>query len=160
MASGEGVMTKISNINCAYYKDGRCLHDRAPRRLFSRGLPKCIHFPQLPARTRECSLQERHPKPSISEVNHQQHHRGVKVEAIILGAPYVDKITKFEGVATGRCVYLSGCTQVLLSPTIDKDGKLRDGVWFDEQRLERQDGPVVALDNSQTPGCDIPAPKY
>ena len=81
---------------------------------------------------------------------------------IELGKTYYDKVTKFKGVATGHVKYITGCNQVLLNPEVDKDGKLRDAGWFDEQRLvEHADtekfGKVV-LDNTETPGCDIAAP--
>ena len=91
---------------------------------------------------------------------------------ITLGATYRDKVTGFVGMATGKVTgfvgmatgkvkYLTGCSQVLLNPTVDKDGKLRDSSWFDEQRLEI-DATVrrVVLDNGATPGPDKPAPKY
>lgn len=77
---------------------------------------------------------------------------------IELGATYRDRITGFRGVATGHCRYISGCSQILLQPSVDGDGKTRGGEWFDEQRLERLDAEVIVLDNSDTPGCDMPAP--
>ena len=36
----------------------------------------------------------------------------------------------------GVCDYLTGCRQVLLSPRVDDDGKLRESLWFDESRVE------------------------
>jgi hypothetical protein len=77
-----------------------------------------------------------------------------------LGMKYKDRITTFVGIATGRVEYLTGCNQVLLSPAVGDDGKLRDAHWFDEQRLEQVGTDVIELDNSNAPGCDIPAPKY
>lgn len=81
------------------------------------------------------------------------------MEHFELGATYKDKVTGFQGVALGHVRYLTGCNQVLLQPGIDKDGKIRDSLWFDEQRMERvaKVKPVV-LDNSKTPGFDKPAP--
>lgn len=74
----------------------------------------------------------------------------------LLGATYRDIITGLEGVCTGRCEYLTGCHQALIQPqAADKAG---DGKWFDEQRLERVGETQIVLDNSATPGCDIPAP--
>ena len=76
-----------------------------------------------------------------------------------LGLTYKDKITGFRGVATGHVRYITGCNQVLLAPPVD-DGKARDPAWFDEQRCELvPDGPVVVLDNGDTPGFDAPAPR-
>ena len=47
-----------------------------------------------------------------------------------------DKVTGFEGIITAKCLYMYGCSQYLLTPQIDKDGKKRDGEWFDEGRIE------------------------
>lgn len=78
---------------------------------------------------------------------------------VTLGKKYRDKITNFTGVATGHVVYISGCNQVLLAPTVDDAGKLRESSWFDEQRVEAIDNDVITLDNSKTPGPDKEAPK-
>ncbi len=54
-----------------------------------------------------------------------------------LGDNVRDVIAGFEGVVTGRAEYLYGCVQVFVSPRkLDKEGKLLDGVWFDEGRVE------------------------
>ena len=76
-----------------------------------------------------------------------------------LGNNYKDRITGFAGVATGHVRYITGCNQVLLAPTVDKEGKLRESQWFDEQRLEALDGATIVLENSGTPGPDKAAPK-
>lgn len=78
---------------------------------------------------------------------------------IVLGARYRDKITGFIGTATGHCEYLSGCHQTLIVPQVTPDGTFKSGEWFDDQRLERMSGDVVALENDKTPGFDKPAPK-
>lgn len=78
---------------------------------------------------------------------------------IVLGATYIDKITGFNGVATGYVQYLTGCNQVLLAPRSGADGAFRSSEWFDQQRLDVQSDRVVALDNGATPGCDRAAPK-
>lgn len=77
----------------------------------------------------------------------------------ILGHTVKDAITKFEGVATGYCQYLTGCNQVLVTPSI-KDGQWREGHWIDEQRLEVQ-GDARHHPRSfagTNPGFDKPAP--
>jgi hypothetical protein len=76
-----------------------------------------------------------------------------------LGNTYRDRITGFSGVATGWTTYISGCSQVLLAPPVDKEGKLVEAQWFDEQRLVDLRAEPIALDNSETPGFDKPAPK-
>lgn len=78
---------------------------------------------------------------------------------VALGKKYKDKITGFAGVATGYVTYISGCNQVLVAPSVDAEGKPRDSHWFDEQRLDEQDGDAIVLDNSTTPGPDKQAPK-
>lgn len=78
---------------------------------------------------------------------------------IELGRKYKDKVTGFEGTATGHAKYISGCSQVLLAPPVTAEGAMRDSQWFDEQRLTAQEGEKIVLDNSATPGCDKAAPK-
>lgn len=78
----------------------------------------------------------------------------------MLGHTFRDKITQFEGVCTGYCEYLSGCHQALIVPKVKPDGTMPDSHWFDVQRLTRIDLiPPVTLNNGETPGCDMPAPK-
>jgi hypothetical protein len=76
-----------------------------------------------------------------------------------LGTTLKDRITSFEGVAIGRCEYISGCNQVLLAPPVDEKGAFRESHWFDEQRCDRVGDDVVTLDNGATPGFDKAAPK-
>ncbi|THK33993.1 hypothetical protein EHS39_32980 [Ensifer sp. MPMI2T] len=77
-----------------------------------------------------------------------------------LGFTYKDKISGFQGVATGHCEYLTGCSQTLLQPQSLDGGKIVDSHWFDDQRLEKMEiFPRVTLDNGDHPGCDKQAPK-
>ena len=56
---------------------------------------------------------------------------------IEIGDRIRDKITSFEGIATGLAEYLNGCRQFLITPEkTDKEGKKIDGLWIDEQTLE------------------------
>lgn len=75
-----------------------------------------------------------------------------------LGMKAKDKITGFEGTVTGYVEYISGCNQVLLTPSVDDKGAARDSGWFDVQRIEQVGSEVLVLDNGDTPGCDMPAP--
>ncbi|RAI42649.1 hypothetical protein [Rhodoplanes roseus] len=75
-----------------------------------------------------------------------------------LGEPVKDSITGFEGVATGRAEYITGCSQVLVAPPVDDKGCFRDAHWIDEQRLEPTHAQRVVLDNGTTPGCDVAPP--
>lgn len=77
----------------------------------------------------------------------------------ILGATVKDRVTGFKGVATAYCIYLTGCNQVAVTPPVDGEGKARDGVWFDVQRLEIDTGKkVIRLDNEKAPGFGAPPP--
>ena len=53
-----------------------------------------------------------------------------------LGAKARDMVTGFEGIITGRCEYLNGCTQFCVSPPLDDDGKIVKGIWLDNGQLE------------------------
>lgn len=76
-----------------------------------------------------------------------------------LGKTYRDKITGFEGVATGYVQYITGCNQVLLAPKA-ADGAMKDSQWLDEQRLEVVPAvQVITLNNGSNPGCDRAAPR-
>ncbi len=76
-----------------------------------------------------------------------------------MGDKAKDQITGFEGVITGKAEYISGCSQVLLAPAVNKDGEFREGQWFDLQRIEVIRTKAVELDNRATPGADKQAPK-
>lgn len=70
-----------------------------------------------------------------------------------------DVITGVTGTATGKCDYISGCSQVLVAPRYKEDGTKVDAEWFDIQRLEVAGNDVITLDNVLTPGPDILPPK-
>ena len=74
-----------------------------------------------------------------------------------IGSRARDVITGFEGVVTGRCEYITGCTQLLLQPPA-KDGAYVDSHWFDIDRCQPISGAVVDLPVT-VPGPDKPAPK-
>ena len=77
---------------------------------------------------------------------------------IELGKTAKDRITGFKGIVTGIVYYISGCHQALLTPPIDKDGKRRDGEWFDLQRLTVLKDKKIVLDN-EAPGFDQTPPQ-
>lgn len=52
----------------------------------------------------------------------------------ILGVKVRDKVTGFEGVAESVSFDLYGCVQVAVRPAV-KDDDLKEGRWFDVQRL-------------------------
>lgn len=55
---------------------------------------------------------------------------------ITLGQKVLDKVTGFTGIAISRIEYLNGCVQYCVKPHVGKDGKMRDGEWFDDAQLE------------------------
>jgi hypothetical protein len=77
---------------------------------------------------------------------------------IEMGKTYKDKITGFTGICTGKCDYISGCSQALRQPKKKEDGTGPDGCWFDFQRLDEMPGEKIVLENEKTPGCDMQAP--
>ena len=52
-----------------------------------------------------------------------------------LGDKVKDQISGFTGICTGRAEYLFGCVQVLVAPTVAKDDKPAESMWFDEDRM-------------------------
>ena len=81
--------------------------------------------------------------------------------AIRLGSRVKDTYTGFTGVATGRTEYLYGCVRVLIEPTnLDKDGKVQDPQWFDEQRVElvELEQPKVSTESKANTGGPHDAP--
>lgn len=73
----------------------------------------------------------------------------------LLGRVVKDRVTHFEGTATGVTFDLYGCIQVAVQPKIDKDGKIPDGRWMDVGRLEPSGDdrtmPVPDFDPDATP---------
>jgi hypothetical protein len=61
----------------------------------------------------------------------------MKYEKVIglLGLKGKDKITGFNGIVTSICFDLFGCIQVILSHSVDKDGKEVDSRWLDVNRI-------------------------
>lgn len=78
---------------------------------------------------------------------------------IKLGGLVKDSITGYEGIATAKCEYLTGCIQFQVqSKRLDKDGKTIEAEWFDQSRLdptctseEKPGGPA-----DTPPGRDVP----
>jgi len=56
---------------------------------------------------------------------------------IKLGDKVKDRISGFEGIATGVAEYLNGCTRILIEPVkLDEDGKMLKSIWFDDVQVE------------------------
>jgi len=54
---------------------------------------------------------------------------------IKLGMKVKDKITEFKGILTAKVEYLYGCTQLGITPKLNKNGKA-ETIYFDEGRIE------------------------
>lgn len=75
--------------------------------------------------------------------------------SIKLGSRVRDIYTGFEGIAIGRTDWLYGCSRIAIeSTTLDKDGKVMDAQWFDEQRIEvvKKKQPIMSKDSKSTTG--------
>lgn len=73
-----------------------------------------------------------------------------------LGLEARDMVTGFTGIITSYCQYLTGCTQVSLTPKMSADGKLPDTQWFDIQRVElTNEGVAFKVGHSDTGGPQI-----
>jgi hypothetical protein len=55
---------------------------------------------------------------------------------IQLGKLVRDKVSGMSGIATSRTTFLNGCIRIAVQPKIDKDEKLPDEKWFDEDQIE------------------------
>ena len=60
---------------------------------------------------------------------------------IRLGQRVRDKITGFEGTVVCRSEWINGCIQFSVQPRVDKDGKLPEMQWIDEQQCEALEDP-------------------
>ena len=77
-----------------------------------------------------------------------------------LGSELKDKITGFQGVATGMSTYITGCDVYLIQPPVNKEGNHVEGRWLDVGRLELIKKKAVKLADVQGDenGADIEAP--
>lgn len=72
----------------------------------------------------------------------------IKKHLELLGLRVKDRVTGMEGVVATVGFDLYGCVQAIVNPGMDKDGKLRDSLWFDVIRLEVMDRtPVMKVPN-------------
>lgn len=80
---------------------------------------------------------------------------------IDVGVEVKDHVTGFTGIVIGRANYLSGCDVYLVQPKLGVDGKMVDGIWFDDPRLyvvQEDKKPIVIDDRSGRTGADGVAP--
>lgn len=58
-----------------------------------------------------------------------------KIYAISLGTEVQDKVSGFQGKVLVVIENLHNCNNYWVEPQVDKEGKPRDGQWYDEGRL-------------------------
>lgn len=64
----------------------------------------------------------------------------------MLGRKGKDVVTGFAGVITTVSFDLYGCVQAVLTPPVCKEGKTKEGHWFDITRIQITDKkPVMKL---------------
>jgi len=78
---------------------------------------------------------------------------------IELGKKYRDKVTGFEGVATGHHKWLTGCDTLSLQPPVDKDGKVPGTQGFDINRLEEVADEQVEVETKDRRGGPQDSPR-
>lgn len=65
------------------------------------------------------------------------HAYPINPQSIVLGAKVKDRISGFEGIASAKVEYLTGCTQIGVMPVgLTAEGKTKEWQYFDWQRLE------------------------
>ncbi|MNY13045.1 hypothetical protein D3C86_1461590 [compost metagenome] len=73
-----------------------------------------------------------------------------------LGLEARDIVTGLTGIITSYCQYLTGCTQVSISPKVGADGKVPETHWFDIQRVELTgEGVALQVGHSNTGGPQL-----
>jgi len=63
-------------------------------------------------------------------------HSAAQSHINLLGKTATDKVTGFKGIVTSISFDLFGCIQVILTPSVDKEGKAVDSRWLDVGRLK------------------------
>jgi hypothetical protein len=73
------------------------------------------------------------------------------------------RVTGLVGIITGKTEYINGCIQWLVSPPVDKEGKVVDGRWIDTIQLEIVDAGISVVEPEIRPGgprSDAPPTSY
>ena len=95
--------------------------------------------------------------------------RGIQPEAILkhlrlLGKKVTDKVSTFTGIVSSVTFDLYGCIQAVVTPCVDKDGKMVEGHWIDVERLTVLiEEPVMvppSFDEADKGPAEKPAPRF
>lgn len=76
---------------------------------------------------------------------------------INLGDKVRDMLTDFTGVVLGRSEHITGCNQVFVLPSSEKQNEIKDGHWFDIERIELIEAGAIKV-SERLGGADIPPP--
>lgn len=76
---------------------------------------------------------------------------------VAMGDKVKDTLTGFTGVVIARVEHMTGCNQLFVLPKSDKENEIKNGCWFDIERIEKIADREVQLQARRT-GADIPAP--
>ncbi|MCZ4351567.1 hypothetical protein O4H61_03475 [Roseovarius aestuarii] len=77
---------------------------------------------------------------------------------IEMGDLVKDTLSGFTGAVIARLEHLTGCNQVHVLPQSDAENEMKDGVWFDIERIELIKKAAVQI-NTRQGGADIPRPR-
>lgn len=69
-----------------------------------------------------------------------------------LGDKVMSNITGFIGLVTSAATHLNGCDRYWVQPPVDKEGKQREGSWFDDGELVVLEDGVVEAKNQDRGG--------
>ena len=75
-----------------------------------------------------------------------------------LGDRVKDTLSGFTGVCIARSEHMTGCNQLYVLPSSIEDNVLKEGHWFDVERMEKLEEKVVTVAPRRT-GSDIPSPR-
>jgi hypothetical protein len=68
-----------------------------------------------------------------------------------LGNTLRDTVTGVQGITTAYVTYMNGCVQWNIHPKTNKDGKVPDSLYFDEQQLELVDNGIAKDNKKEIP---------
>ncbi|WP_172332544.1 hypothetical protein [Mangrovicoccus sp. HB161399] len=77
---------------------------------------------------------------------------------VAMGDKVKDTLTGFTGVVIAHAEHMTGCNQLYVLPQSEKENEIKDGHWFDIERIEKIGDRAVVVEARLT-GADVPAPR-